>query len=163
MNEGGMEFRVVGPGDQDLLTDLLSDIDRTFFRPHPFTADEVTRIAGRSGRDVYAMLLDHGRPVAYGLLRGWDEGYSTPSLGVAVRSDSRHKGFGRAMMAFLHAEVLARGSTRVRLRVHPDNSSARRLYESLSYSYEAEEGGELVMSLRLDDDRETPTHEADRT
>lgn len=158
-----MEFRVVGPGDQELLADLMSDIDRTFFRPHPFTADEVARITERTGRDVYAILLDDGRPVAYGMLRGWDEGYPTPSLGVAVRNNSRRRGYGRAMMGHLHAEALARGSTHVRLRVHPDNLGARRLYESLSYTYQGEDRGELVMVLRLDDPAETQRSDVDRT
>lgn len=158
-----MEFRVVGPGDEALLAELLSDVDRTFFRPHPFTPAEVARIAGRTGRDVYAMLLNDGRPVAYGLLRGWDEGYPTPSLGVAVRGDSQGLGIGRELMRRLHAEARARGSSQVRLRVHPDNLKARRLYESLSYEYQGEDRGELVMVLRLGEPQGDPSSDADPT
>ncbi len=140
-----MEFRVAGPGDERALTELFGDIDETYFRPHPFTADEASKLCTYSGRDVYALLVDGNRPVAYGLLRGWDEGFDTPSLGVAVRSDSQGRGYGRLMMAHLHAEARRRGAARVRLRVHPDNFRARRLYETLGYEYRGEERGELLM------------------
>jgi GNAT superfamily N-acetyltransferase len=144
-----VEFRVVGPGDVRALADIFSDIDETFFRPHPFTEGEALRIAALVGKDVYAILLDEQRPIAYGMLRGFDEGYTTPSLGIVVRTASRGRGFGRLMMAHLHAEARTRGAVQVRLRVHRDNIRARRLYESLGYEYMGDERGELVMLLDL--------------
>ena len=144
-----MEFRIVGPGDAPALLDLLEGIDRAFFRPHPFTLDEAERIAARTGRDVYGMLMNGDRAVAYGLLRGLDEGYATPALGVAVRADEQGRGFARATMTALHAEARARGATGIRLRVDADNTVARRLYESFGYTYRGEDRGELVMVLPL--------------
>lgn len=144
------EFRVVRRGDEALLVEMFGGIDRTFFRPHPFTAAEADRIAGHSGRDVYALLLDGSRPLAYGLLRGWDEGYPTPSLGVAVHTGSQGRGLGRTMMSHLHDVARREGSHQVRLRVHPRNTRARHLYESLGYRYDGEDRAELVMRLPLD-------------
>jgi len=106
-------------------------------------------IASRSGRDLYAMLMDGDRPVAYGLMRGLDEGYATPSLGVAVRTDEQGRGLGRLTMKALHREARARGVRTVRLKVHADNPRARALYESLGYVYRGEERGQLVMVLDL--------------
>jgi ribosomal protein S18 acetylase RimI-like enzyme len=143
------EFRVVGPSDAAMLTDIFTDIDETFFRPHPFTQDEAQRIADEGGRDTYALLLEDGRATAYGMLRGWSEGYPVPSLGIAVRTSAQGRGLGRLMMAHLHAEAMRRGATVVRLRVHPDNTRARRLYETLGYAYAGEDRGELVMLLDL--------------
>lgn len=143
-------FRLVAPGDETELLGLFEGLDPSFFRPHPFTPEEAARIAGRTGRDVYGMLMSDHRPVAYGLLRGWDEGYPTPSLGVAVRTDSQGAGFGRSMMSALHQAARDGGATAVRLRVHPDNVRARRLYESFGYSHIGEERGELVMVLDLE-------------
>jgi ribosomal protein S18 acetylase RimI-like enzyme len=140
-----VEFRLVEPGDEDILLVLFAAIDQTFFRPHPFTRQEAHRIATHSGRDVYAVIVDSERPAAYGMLRGWDEGYEVPSLGVAVRADSYGRGLGRTMMTRLHDEASLRGAHQVRLRVHPDNDAARRLYESLGYRYAGEERAELVM------------------
>lgn len=143
------EFRVVGPGDAEALADVFSEIDTTFFRPHPFTRREAWRIASRTGRDLYALLLIDGRPVAYGMLRGWDEGFDTPSLGIAVRTTDQHKGYGRALMGRLHEAARNRGAGLVRLRVHADNARARRLYERLGYRYRGTERGELLMTRPL--------------
>jgi [ribosomal protein S18]-alanine N-acetyltransferase len=149
--EVSVEYRVVGPSDESILAELFANIDDTFFRPHPFTPEEARSIANRRGRDVYAVMADGLRPVAYGMLRGWDEGYSVPSLGIAVRTDAQGRGCGRLMMEHLHAEALARGADQVRLRVHPENVRARRLYESMGYVYDGEDRGELVMVLVLGD------------
>ena len=142
-------FRVVGPTDAEALADVFAELDSTFFRPHAFTPLHARWIAERAGRDLYALLLVDGRPVAYGMLRGWDEGYETPSLGIAVRSSEQHKGYGRALMHRLHEAARRRGAALVRLRVHPDNARARRLYERLGYRYRGVERGELLMTLSL--------------
>jgi GNAT superfamily N-acetyltransferase len=144
-----LQFRVVEPSDEAILADLFADIDASHFRPHPFTANEARRIVKRSGRDVYALLIEDGLAVAYGMLRGLDEGYAVPSLGIAVRTSAHGRGLGRAMMAHLHAEAGRRGATVVRLRVRPDNLVARRLYESLGYAYAGHDRGELVMLVGL--------------
>jgi GNAT superfamily N-acetyltransferase len=146
----------VGPGDEAALAETFSDIDETFFRPHPFTGDEAGLIASYVGRDVYALLFDEERPVAYGFLRGSDEGYPVPSLGIAVRSSAQGRGLGRLMMAHLHAEAGRRGATVVRLRVHPDNVKARRLYESCGYAYAGADRGELLMLTDLELDADLP-------
>jgi [ribosomal protein S18]-alanine N-acetyltransferase len=144
-----VEFRVVGPGDEAMLAEVFAHIDATFFRPHPLTPEEARRIARRSGRDVFAILVDGDRALAYGMLRGWDEGYATPSLGIAVHGDHQGRGVGRRMMEELHRAAGAGGATAVRLRVHTDNIRARRLYESLGYVYRGEERGELMMQVAL--------------
>jgi RimJ/RimL family protein N-acetyltransferase len=145
-----VEFRVVGPGDAAVLAEVFLHLDDTFFRPHAFTSAAARRIARRSGRDLYAVLVDDDdRAVAYGMLRGWDEGYHKPSLGIAVRTDCQGRGLGRRMMEELHLAAAQHGATAVRLRVHPDNVRARRLYESLNYAYSGVERGELVMEITL--------------
>jgi ribosomal protein S18 acetylase RimI-like enzyme len=152
-----VEFRVVGPSDAAMLADIFTEIDEAFFRPHPFTRVEARRIANEGGRDTYALLVEGGRPVAYGMLRGWTEGYPVPSLGIAVRTSAQGRGLGRLMMAHLHAWATRRGATVVRLRVHPDNLRARRLYETLGYAYAGEDRGELVMLLDLQVASRLPT------
>jgi RimJ/RimL family protein N-acetyltransferase len=142
--------RIVRAGDEDELADLFASLDPAHFHPHPLTHAEAVRLIAYSGRDVYAVLVDDDRFVAYGLLRGWDAGYDIPSLGVAVRAASRGRGYGRAMVAWLADEARRRGASRIRLRVHPDNHVARRLYESAGYDYAGEERGELVMVVDLD-------------
>jgi ribosomal protein S18 acetylase RimI-like enzyme len=136
---GGVTY--VGP---DTLADLFAAIDSTHFHPHPLTAAEARRIQAHTGRDLYV-----ATGFAYGMLRGWDEGYAVPSLGVAVRRDAYGQGHGRAMMAWLHELAREHGATEVRLRVHPDNVRAIRLYESLGYVDAGEERGERLMLVSL--------------
>jgi ribosomal protein S18 acetylase RimI-like enzyme len=143
-------FTIVTRETEAELAEIFSEIDDSFFRPHPFTREEARRIAGQAGRDVYALLMDGTEPIAYGMLRGWDEGYTTPSLGIAVRSRWRRRGYGRQMMEHLHSEARRRGAQHVRLRVHPQNVAARSLYESLGYVPIGEDRGELVMMVDLD-------------
>ena len=147
--DGVATFRVAGPGDESDLLELWAGLDTRYFRPHPFTHDEATRITGRSGRDIYGMLMVDDSPVAYGLLRGWDEGFETPSLGIGVRVDHQGMGLGRLTMEHLHEIARAGGATTVRLRVHADNARARRLYESFGYVEHGADRGETVMTLDL--------------
>ncbi len=145
-----VEFRVVGREDGPMLAEVFEDIDETFFRPHPFSAREARRLARYAGRDTYAVLVEDGRAVAYGMLRGRDEGYTVPSLGIAVRTSEQGRGLGRVMMEHLHDEARRQGAAVVRLRVDPRNVRARRLYESLGYAYAGDDRGELVMVVDVE-------------
>ncbi len=142
-------IRSVTPDDAPRLATLFGEIDTTHFRPHDMTRDGAQLIAARSGTDIYLLGLDGSTPVVYGMLRGWDEGFAVPSIGVAVRRDSLRQGHGRAMMRALHRAARERAAARIRLRVHPDNEPARRLYESLGYVDAGEERGERLMFLEL--------------
>lgn len=127
-----------------VLVRLSHRLDPSHFHPHPLTSEEALPIASYDGQDIY-IWTEH----AYGFLRGWDEGYDVPSLGVAVATDQQGKGHGRQMMLALHDAARKRGATRIRLRVHPDNARARRLYESLGYRDVGMEMGEVLMLLDL--------------
>jgi ribosomal protein S18 acetylase RimI-like enzyme len=141
--------RRIQPGDADALADLFATIDATHFQPHPLTAEEAARLVAYRGQDVYAVVTADGELVAYGMLRGWDEGFSVPSLGVAVDPDHQGLGYGRMMMQWLADQARLRGAERIRLRVHAENLAARRLYESLGYVDGGEERGQMLMTLEL--------------
>jgi ribosomal protein S18 acetylase RimI-like enzyme len=100
--------------------------------------------------DVYLIGFLGSVPVAYGMLRGWDEGFRIPSLGIGIRDGYRDQGLGRQMMQALHDIVRERGGRRVRLRVAPGNTRARHLYDSMGYRQVGVERGELVLLLDLD-------------
>lgn len=123
--------------------------DDAEFHPHPFTCEEAARRCQYSGRDLYYILVDQERVLAYGMLRGWEEGYEIPSLGIAVHPRELGKGLGRLLMEFLHAAARYRGARTIRLKVYPRNVRAVRLYESLGYVFRGEEAGQLVGFLDL--------------
>jgi ribosomal protein S18 acetylase RimI-like enzyme len=129
-----------------------------FFQPHPFTDEAVERILNNTRSDLYYVLVEGPEVVGYGMLRGWDEGYEIPSLGIAIHPRVRGNGLGRVFMHFLGATAKCRGAERVRLRVKSENVRAVRLYESLGYKFRSEEdGGYLVGFLELRSSRPSIT------
>lgn len=115
--------------------DGLADSEgQDFFSPHAADENTLRTIATHTGQDFYLLLVDGRQVLGYGMLRGWDEGYSIPSLGIALHPLVRGSGFARALMDFLHAEARHRGSSKVRLRVHVQNRRAIALYTSLGYT-----------------------------
>jgi [ribosomal protein S18]-alanine N-acetyltransferase len=148
MGESPLEFSQIGArherGLADFFRDLVGHGDEPWFHPHPLTAGHAAWLAGYRGRDLYYAATRGEAVLAYGLLRGWDEGYEVPSLGIAVHPASRRRGLARPFMLFLHAVARQRGARRIRLKVYPDNGPARRLYESLGYRLESGTDGQLV-------------------
>jgi ribosomal protein S18 acetylase RimI-like enzyme len=147
-----LEIRRLETAWTEALGDFFEAIagEEHFFHPHPLTRAEAARVGSYGGRDLYYVAVDNGVVLAYGLLRGWDDGYDVPSLGLALRPDVRGTGLARCMMEFLHAAARQRGSTSVRLTVEPDNVAARRLYDRLGYAFSSPEHGKLVGTLALE-------------
>jgi [ribosomal protein S18]-alanine N-acetyltransferase len=148
-----LEFCRVGPGVETRLASFFTALanrgEDRWFHPHPLTAQEADRLCSYPGRDLYYVAAHADAVLAYGLLRGWEEGYEVPSLGIAVHPDARGLGLARAFMLFLHSAALMKGACRVRLKVYPDNAPARRLYESLGYHLEPAADGQLLGVLQL--------------
>lgn len=149
-----LAFRRLVPADGAALAAFFDALaasgDTRFFHPHPFTHDHAHLVAAYPGRDLYAAAFSAGRVLAYGLLRGWDQGYAVPSLGIALHPDARGSGLARSFMSYLHSAARLRSAPRVRLKVYPENAPARRLYESLGYAFsEAAPDGQIVGVLDL--------------
>ena len=125
---------------------IAADPVSSHFHPHPFTTTEADRICNHSGQDRYLALRVDDRFLAYGMLRGWDEGYAVPSLGIYVAPELRGSGAARLMMEHLHLTARLSGAKRIRLKVYPDNLPAHRLYVSLGYQFPDPAGqeGQLV-------------------
>jgi len=138
----------VGPL-MDFLRDLSEAGDSELFCPHAFTDAAVRQIISRTHKDTYYVLLEGKRVLGYGMLRGWDEGFEIPSLGIAIHPAVRGVGLGNVFMGILHASARRRGAEKVRLRVKRENIRAAKLYEHLGYKFEHEEAGYLVGFLEL--------------
>lgn len=122
-------------GLQQFFQDLKTGGDDVFFSPHPADADAIHRIATHEGKDLYYLLVEQRKVLGYGLLRGWDEGYQIPSLGLAIHPSARGQGLGKMLMDILHLLASRRGADKVRLRVRANNEKALNLYKSLGYSF----------------------------
>lgn len=141
-----MDFRKLQPEDATTAATLFATLEGDpHFQPHEMTLARARELCGHQGGDGYYGGFEGGTMVAYGILQGWDAGFEHPSLGIAVHVAFRGLGHGARMMAFLHQEALRLGSTRIRLRVHPDNAIACSLYEGLGYCFDGElDRGQLV-------------------
>jgi ribosomal protein S18 acetylase RimI-like enzyme len=126
--------------------------DEVFFHPHDFNEEAAEQIATYKGKDLYYVLLLEGKVLGYGMLRGWDEGYEIPSLGIIIHPAARGKGLGRLLMVFLHSAACMRGCKKIRLKVYPENRSAVQLYQQLGYEFlEETENQQLVGYYKLID------------
>lgn len=119
------------------LTRLAAAGDGRLFHPHPFTCEAVEELAAPGRRDEYHVWTAgrDGPVVAYGMLRGWDEAFTIPSLGIAVDPQYRGQGIGRRLITHLHVIAAARGADTVRLKVDRSNTTAIALYRSFGYEF----------------------------
>jgi len=132
-----LEVRTVALEHVKPLRTFLSALDKSgeaaWFHPHPTTIAHIRSLCLPHIQDVYLVAMWGKQVVAYGMLRGWDEGYEVPSLGLAVHPDFRKKSLGRMMMVVLHSAARLRGARQIRLKVYKSNVGARKLYKSLGY------------------------------
>ena len=151
----GSEFRAarLSPGDAGsvirLFVRIAVDPAATRFHPHPFGTEDAIRVCNHAGLDVYAGAFLDETMVGYGMLRGWDEGFAVPALGIYLAPQARGSGIGRRFMDALHRMALERGAQRVMLKVYPDNKAAVALYRRIGYVFHGETKGQLVGHIDL--------------
>jgi ribosomal-protein-alanine N-acetyltransferase len=115
---------------------LVNNCDDNFFSPHPLTVDEANRLCKEYyGNDLYYVAVVDKIIVGYGLLRGWDEGYEIPSLGIAILDSKRGCKLGSSFMGFLHSAARLRGVKKIRIKVHRENAVAYSIYKKLGYKF----------------------------
>ena len=152
-NESTKHIRCLEPDDVDQLLSVFSEIEitgmDTFFKPHPFTAQEAKIICNYTGKDLYIGGFEGDSMFAYGLLRGWDQGYTRIVLGIYLCQDIRGKGLGRWFLNELQRLAASRGASQVFLTVRRNNIRAISLYEKVGYVLESDGPERLVGVLNL--------------
>lgn len=152
-----VRIRVAGPTDCGELAAFFEAIgsDETlvaFFHPHPFTREQAEWVCARDSglRDLYFVANEDDSPdiVGYAMLRGWDEGYEVPAFGVCVRPDKQGRRLGRMLLEHAVDAAKAAGAARVMLKVHRDNASARRLYQSAGFAFASGQETEQVVGYK---------------
>jgi len=134
---GDLHMRLVGSEDCEALGQFLEENDRPevtrYFNPFPLDRATAQRICLNGQLDRYIVALLKGRIVGLSMLRGWNEGFDVPSLGILIdRSNTQH-GIGRRLMEFTLTEARKKGCQSVRLSVHASNKRAVSLYSSLGF------------------------------
>ena len=103
------------------------------FSPHEFNDEQAHLLCHFSGKDQYFLTTCRDQVVGYGMLRGWDEGYPVPSLGLCV--DPQFQGFGLGVLMMQHLISVAKvlSSEKIILKVKKNNESAIRLYQKMGF------------------------------
>jgi ribosomal protein S18 acetylase RimI-like enzyme len=147
------EIVKANPSHTQLLTDFFAVIaaggDDKFFHPHDFSEQTASKICSYNGRDLYYLVIFNNTVIGYGMLRGWDEGFEIPSLGIIIHPDYRNKKIGLCLMNFLHSASNLRNAPAIRLKVYANNEKAMNLYKQLGYSFEEEQDSQMVGYLRF--------------
>jgi ribosomal protein S18 acetylase RimI-like enzyme len=131
--------RQVRPSDVEQLSvffkSISADPTAELFHPHEFDERQAELICRYEGIDMYLIGFYNRELGCYGMLRGWDEGYSIPALGIYVAPKFRGIGVAEEFMLELQRLARFRGASQLMVKVYPDNTKARKLYEKLGYVF----------------------------
>ncbi len=124
---------------------------KRFFHPHPLSKAFAACLCAlqSSYRDRYYITRYHGQVAAYSMLRGWDEGYETPSFGGCTHPALRGAGLGHLLLAHAVAESRAAGASRLRLTVYKENVAAVHIYRKFGFIFSDKNEHEFVGLLNL--------------
>ena len=125
----------------DDLNKFLVKNDSSFFTPHKYTKDIL--INNICSIDKYYLMIKSDIIIGYGMLRGYEEGYDIPSLGIMIDKDYRGKGYSKKMINFLENETY-KTSEKIRLTVFKKNKIAISLYKSMGYVFEDDNEKSLI-------------------
>jgi ribosomal protein S18 acetylase RimI-like enzyme len=117
-----------------------------FFHPHPLTPSCAGTLCTRQASclDRYYITGYQGHIVAYSMLRGWDEGYETPSFGGCTHPELRGAGLGRWLLIHALAQCRAAGARKLRLTVYKENVRALHIYRKFGFAFSEKSEHELV-------------------
>lgn len=109
--------------------------DLAFFHPHSDSCEEIRIIFANAIINIYAGVYIAGALVGYGMLRGWDDGFDVPSLGILIDRKWRGRGIFKMLMTYLHTSAKINGAEKVRLTVYETNP-AYEMYKNLGYVFD---------------------------
>lgn len=104
-----------------------------FFTPFSFDESAIAGILACQRQDIFMGIYWQDDLAGFFMLRGWDEGYEAPSYGVLI--DERYSGYGltRLSLKMVKSICKLRHSPRIMLKVHPENTIARSLFEEARF------------------------------
>jgi len=105
--------------------------ENEFFIPHNHLKETINN--NILSKDKYYLMFIDDTIVGYGMLRGYEEGYKIPSLGIIIDKDYRGLGYSKILMTFLEE---AASTEEIRLTVFKGNKKALSLYKNIGYEFE---------------------------
>jgi ribosomal protein S18 acetylase RimI-like enzyme len=127
--------------------DVSKDDYSRYYYPFDLTSETAKKLCALSGKDLHYVLINNETILGHGMLRGWDEGYDVPSLGIVIHPDVANRGLGSLFVGFLHSAAWRRGCSKVRLSVHKDNIAALSIYKKLGYVFVPKNEDEFIGTI----------------
>lgn len=115
-----------------------------FFHPHELSWGPLKNIILAKSRDFYGFFINNNEIIGYGILRGWDEGFEIPSLGILINKKHQGEGYGLKVMERLHQIAKDKGAPKIRLTVLKENHSAISLYKKIGYELSEKDKNNLI-------------------
>lgn len=132
-----LAIRPLTPTDAPLFSAMLLEQPQDYiqyFRPFDFDTETLRHLLVAARNDVYMGFFVADDLAGFFMLRGWDSGYAIPAYGVTIAQ--KYAGMGLATLSLDASKSLCRlrGVQRLMLKVHPDNLTAKRLYEKAGFT-----------------------------
>jgi diamine N-acetyltransferase len=142
-------LRDIDIGNYEAAAELkLNDDQIRFIRPNAFSMLQAIYL----GSFLYQKAIYHGDEMVGYAMMGQDPDDQTCFISrFMIAADHQGKGYGRAGMELVIEDMKARyHPDALYIRVHPDNTAARKLYESLGFEDTGDvTHGELQLILKL--------------
>ena len=114
---------------------------RQYFLAFDAGAHDLAAMLARARRDRYWGIRAEGRLVGFLMLRGLDEGYTTPAFGVYIGRSHSGKGLGSLALDFAIAWCRLQGHAELMLSVHPSHAAAIHMYQSAGFQFSGASSG----------------------
>ena len=103
------------------------------FIPFEFTNNKLESILSNAVKDLYIGIFVNKKIAGFYMLRGFDEGYETPSYGVWISSSYSNKGLAKLTLQHAISTCLLTGANKIMLKVHTENTIALNLYKKYGF------------------------------
>ena len=111
---------------------------RAHFTPFPFDAESLQQRIASARKDRYWAMRVGGTLAGFFMLRGFDEGFSRPTFGIYIGEHFGGTGLASLALHYALAWCQMQNLSSVMLKVHPENLSARHIYERAGFVFETE-------------------------
>jgi len=119
----------------DLSRLILSDPleYRRFFTPFSFQTDDLVKRIKNTDKDRYWGIWFEKELIGFFMLRGFDEGFECPAYGVYISKRFANHGLSKLAIQFAFTWCQLNQTPSLMLKVHPENSYARKTYEKVGF------------------------------
>ncbi|MFY0607739.1 MAG: GNAT family N-acetyltransferase [Cyclobacteriaceae bacterium] len=132
----GLEIRALQANDSQMLSDMLLASRKEYilhFTPFAFDLDTISKLLSDLKKDVVYGLFVHEKLAGFHMLRGWDEGFTTPVFGVFISEEFKQKGLAKISMFHAISFCKLNKVDKLMLKVAKDNLPAKTFYESVGF------------------------------